>query len=258
MKRLLFAPLLLLTANAASAYEFNLQFPVPAGARNLVVAGYSIDPVGKTVLGNCSYVVYSACSGRGCHSVPHHYNNTCTWDFHGNLLHVVSGAPPQQVPLSQNGTEIIYALDGKVSTGRDSRGFGFVNTPAAHYSWQTPDGTYQVIPYAPYMVAATLISDGDLSLKIKKTAVAAVVSGAITPSAGKAAITDDSCSAVVSPGSSCTITVTYDPTKVSCTNSGYGYAYTGIDLSLSSNAGLKQDFTQRYTVTGVPLCDNNN
>jgi hypothetical protein len=41
-----------------------------------------------------------------------------------------------------------------------------------------------------------------------------------------------------------------------CTASPYGYAYTGIDLSLVTDAGINTDFTQRFTVTGVPICDD--
>ncbi len=41
-----------------------------------------------------------------------------------------------------------------------------------------------------------------------------------------------------------------------CTGSPYGYAYTGIDLSLSTNSPTNTDFTQKYTVTGVPMCDD--
>jgi len=44
--------------------------------------------------------------------------------------------------------------------------------------------------------------------------------------------------------------------SIMCTYSPYGYAYTGIDLALATDAGANKDFTQRFTVTGVPICDD--
>jgi len=32
--------------------------------------------------------------------------------------------------------------------------------------------------------------------------------------------------------------------------------YTGIDLALATDAGTNKDFTQRFTITGVPICDD--
>jgi hypothetical protein len=52
------------------------------------------------------------------------------------------------------------------------------------------------------------------------------------------------------------VTISYDPTTITCTYSPYGYAYTGIDLALATDAGTNKDFTQRFTVTGVPICDD--
>lgn len=254
MKRAVFTLIFLLVANAASAYEFHLQFPVPSGARGLTVVGYQL--AGNTVVGNCSYSTTSACSGRGCHVITTYHYNTCTWDLYGNLLSVAAGAPPAQAPLYTNGTEIVYAVTGSITTGRDSGGFGFVDTPAAHYSWQTPNGAYAVIPYAPYGVSATLVSDGDLAVNFGPASVVAQVSGTITPSPGNASISSNTCTGSLAPLSTCTVTVTYDPTAIACTASPYGYAYTGIDLSLSTNSGTNPDFTQKYTVTGVPICDD--
>ncbi len=198
----------------------------------------------------------SACSGRGCHVITTYHYNTCTWDLYGNLLSVAAGAPPAQSPLYTNGTEVVYAVSGSSTTGRDTGGFGFVDTPAAHYSWQTPNGAYEVIPDAPYSVSATLVSDGDLPLNFGPASVVAQVSGTITPSPGKASISSNSCTGSLAPLLTCTVTVTYDPTTIACTPSPYGYAYTGIDLSLSTNSGTNPDFTQKYTVTGVPICDD--
>jgi len=258
MKRILSALISLCFVQVASAYEYHLQFTPQSGARGLVVAGYGF--TGNTVVGNCSYYTVSACSGRGCRPKTTYHYNTCTWDLYGNLLSVATGAPPAQSPLYTNGTEIVYAVSGSDTTGRDIRGFGFVATPSAHYSWQTPNGAYVVIPYAPFTVAATLISDGDLALNFGGgaggTSIVAQVSGTITPSPGAAYITNTTCTGSLAPGLTCTVTVTYDPTTITCTGSPYGYAYTGIDLLLSSDSGANTDFTQKYTVTGVPICDD--
>jgi hypothetical protein len=256
MKRTLFTLIFILVANVASAYEFHLQFSAPSGARALTVIGYQF--AGNTVVGNCSYYTVSSGSGRGggYRSIKTYFNQTCTWDFSGNLLSVATGAPPAQSPLYTNGTEIVYAVSGSDTTGRDTGGFGFVDTPAAHYSWQTPNGAYAVIPYAPYIVSATLISDGNLALNFRGASVVAQVSGTITPSHGNAYISNTTCTGSLAPGLTCTVTVTYDPTTIACTGSPYGYAYTGIDLSLSTDSGTNTDFTQKYTVTGVPICDD--
>ena len=92
----------------------------------------------------------SASSGRGGHNVTTYHYNTCWRDLFGNLISLTpqSSAPMTPTPLSQTETEIVYAVYGTSGTGSDTRGFGFVDTPAPHYSWQTPNGGYAVIPYA--------------------------------------------------------------------------------------------------------------
>ena len=256
MKRTAFTLALILVANVASAYEFHLQFSAPSSARGLTVIGYQF--AGNTVVGTCSYYTVHSGSGRGggYRTTKTYFNQTCTWDLYGNLLSVATGAPPAESPLYTNGTEVVYAVSESTTTGQDTGGFGFVDTPAAHYSWQTPNGTYAVIPDAPYTVPATLISDGDVALSFGAAVVVAQVSGTITPAPGDASISNNTCTGSLAPGSTCTVTVTYDPTTIPCTASPYGYAYTGIDLSLSTNSGTNKDFTQKYTVTGVPICDD--
>lgn len=259
MKRTLLTVVFLLVAlaaNVASAYEYHLRYAPPAGGRLLGVAGYKY--AANTVIGSCNYSVSSACSGRGCHSVTTYYYNTCTWDLFGNLLSVATGPITAPPVIATVGYETEYALNPNNppggTTGRDTRGFGYVDTPSPHYSWQTTNGAYYVIPDASYLVSATLVSDGDLALNISAASVAAQVSGTITPTPGTATI-GNSCVGSLVPGATCTVTATYDPTSIACTGSPYGYAYTGIDLSLTTNSGTKADFTQRYTVTGVRICD---
>jgi len=176
--------------------------------------------------------------------------------LYGNLLSLTPGAPTAPPPLYQIGTEIVYAVSGSSRTGRDIRNFGFVATPSAHYTWETLNGGYVVIPDTVYPIHVTLISDGDLDLNVTGARVVAEAYGTYTPSPGKAVVSANTCKGRGAPGETCTVTVSYDPRAISCTYSPYGYAYTGIDLSLVTNAGANTDFTQRFTVTGVPTCDD--
>ena len=250
MRRLVLALIFLSIASAASAYEYPLSFATPPGGHILSVAGYYF--VNNTVVGDCSYTITGVCSGRGCHPPPPtYYYNTCTWDLYGNLLSKIAGAPALPAPLYTVGTETVYA-SGFSTTGHDSRNFGFVATPSSHYSWQT-NGGYADISDAPYMVQATLTSDGDYVLNVSNAAVTPQIYGTVTPSAGNASVTGNTCQAVW-PGATCTITVTYDPTAIMCTYSPSGFAYTGIDLSLTTDSAANTDFIERFTVTGVMIC----
>jgi hypothetical protein len=255
MKRLLLT-LFLLGAHVACAYEFKLQFTPPGGAQGVVIAGYLFN--GNFVDGNCSYYTVSAGSGRGAHSTKTYHYNTCSWDLFGNLISLspVPAAPLAPPPLSQTGTETVYSFSGSGSTGLDSRGFGFVNTPSSHYSWQSVSGGYVVIPYSAYTIAATVISDGDYPLDFDGAAVTSSVSGTITPSPGTATVLTTTCADPVAVGATCSVTIIYKPTTIACTYSPYGYAYTRVDLSLVTDAGANINFTQGFTVTGVPICSD--
>ena len=220
MKRAVLSLMFMLVGNVAPAYKFHLQFPVPPNSRNLTVIGYRFTE--NTVEGDCSYHMVSACSGRACHPIITYHYNTCTWDLYGNLLSVAAGAPPAQSPLYTSGTEIVYAASGTSTTGRDTGGFGFANSPAAHYAWQTPNGAYDVIPDTPHAVPATLISDGDLALNFGAASVVAQVSGTITPSPGEAYISQNTCIHSLALGLTCTVTVIYNPKTIACTDSPYG------------------------------------
>ncbi len=127
-------------------------------------------------------------------------------------------------PLYQTGTEIVYATSGTIRTGLDARNFGFVPTPSSHYTWQTPNGGYAVIPDAAHSIEATLISDGDYALNFAGAKVVPQIFGTITPSPGSAIVSPNTCVGAVAPGRTCTVTVTYNPTTISCTYSPYGYA----------------------------------
>ena len=255
MRRFLLT-LILCGAPMAYAYEYQLQFTPASGARGLTVAGYQFST--DTVVGDCSYYTATSGSGRGSRSTTTYHYNVCMWDLYGNLISLTPVSSPlaAPTPLQQTGTEIVYAVNGASSTGRDTRGFGFVNTPSSHYSWQTPSGGYAVIPYAVYTITATLVSDGDFPLVYDGGSVIASVSGTYTPSPGTATVSSTTCPSSVPAGSACSVTVSYNPTTIKCTGSPYGYAYSGIDLSLITDAGGSKDFTEGFTVTGVPVCDD--
>src|SRR3989442_398809 len=225
--------------------------PVPfssaSGARGLVVAGYALaaDPVrGTIVVGNCSYYTVRSGSGRGggYRTITPYYNQTCTWDPYGNLLNVASGAPTIPGPIAIKGTQTIYAANQGIYTGTDSAlpGGGFVYTSGSHYSWLTPN-PYAVIQQALYTVTVTLKSDGDIPLTVSSVQASAL--------AGQASVTSTTCSGQIAIGSTCSATVTYDPTRL---RSATGLAYDTLDIHVNSDAGRTLDFVQRYTIVLTP------
>jgi len=237
-------------AQAAQAYEYRLQFTTAGGAiRNVVVAGYAIDE--STVTGVCSYDRAGTCSGRGCRSVIYHYPGTCTWDLYGNLLSRVPGAPAAQNPLYVIGTETVYASNGISSTGSD-KAFGFVDTPSSHYSWQTPSGGYGSFDASQSTIPVTLVSDGDFDLSFDG-ASATVQSYSIYNEPGAVSV-ETSCTDPVLVGSPCTVVIHYEPPA--CTASPYGFAYIGIGLSASTDAPAGTDWSERFTIIGVPICED--
>jgi hypothetical protein len=248
--------LTLLGTHVAYAYEYKLQFTPQGGATGLVIAGYQFN--GNTISGNCTYYITSPGSGRGSHGTTTYHDNQCSWDLFGNLISLmpVAIAPAAPPVISQIGTETVYAVSGASSTGHDTRGFGFVTTPSSHYTWETVSGGIAVIPDALYLVTATLISDGDFPLIFDGAHVTSSVSGSITPAPGTATVAATTCGSSVPVGSTCSVTVAYNPGTIKCTASPYGYAYTQIDLSLVTDAGANSDFTLRFTVTGVRRCDD--
>jgi uncharacterized repeat protein (TIGR03803 family) len=229
--------------------EYALQFTPAAGARGLVVAGYTLaaDPAhGTVVIGNCSYYTVTSGSGRGggYRTVTTYHYQTCTWDAYGSLLSVAAGAPVAPPPLSVNGSQTIYASDtvSGIYAGVDSAlaSRGFVFTPGSHYSWLTPN-PYAVIPQAIYTVTMTLKSDGNMPL-----GVSSVQAGAL---AGTASVSTTTCTGAIPVGSTCDVTVRYDPTHL---QSPTGLAYDTLTIHLNADSGQTADWTQRYTIQLTP------
>lgn len=240
------------TSGGGNVYP--LQFTPAAGARGLVVAGYALvaDPVaGLRVLGNCSYNTVHSGSGRGggYHTVTTYYNQTCTWDLYGNLLTITPGLPVAPPPVSVTSTQTIYATDPSgVYTGTDSTvpGRGFVYTPGAHYTWLTSNAYAVLQQQTPYTFTITLKSDGDLPLTVFGAQASAV--------AAQATVNSTTCSGAIPVGSTCSVTVTYDPSAL---RSPTGLAYDTLDVKVLTDAGQAHDFVQRYTIV-VALSDEGN
>ena len=220
-----------------------------AGARGLTIAGYALaaDPVyGTVVIGTCSYYTQISGSGRGggYKTITTYYNHTCTWDRYGRLLNVVNGAPAAPVPIGTNGTQTIYASDqaSGIYAGVDSAlaTHGFVFTPGSHYTWLTPN-PYAVIAQAVTTITLTLKSDGDMPLSVVTAQANAV--------AGLASVTGTTCFGTVPVGSTCTITVRYDPTRL---KSPTGLAYDTLTVQIGADAGLAVDWAQHYTIQLTP------
>lgn len=228
--------------------EHPLQFTPASGARGLVVAGYALGAdanYGTVVIGTCSYYTVHSGSGKGggYKTITTYFNQTCRWDSYGNLLSVATGAPVAPPVLPVRGTQTIYASNQTgIYTGSDSAlpQHGFVYTPGPHYTWLTPN-PYTVIQQAPYTVIATLKSDGDIPLR-----VSSVQASALT---GQATVVGTTCSGDISVGSTCSATVTYDPTRL---QSPTGLAYDTLDIRVNSDAGQTVDFVQRYTIVLTP------
>ena len=269
-KTIVLAVLLLGLACTSRAYEYRLQFQ----GRNAHAVGEQINSDGS-VSGQASYFTQSC--GRYICGPETWYCVDATWDAQGNLLTsaVVSTAvtqnrAPSPCPVNgsvqyANGTEQVYAASGSSTTGFDTRGYGYIDTPASHYSWVTESGTqanggYQFIPFSPpSSFEVALVSDGDFPLNITSTIVSVIPSGSATQGTGTATVTatgaaNDCLSGPVPPGSTCILTVTFDPGTIRCTASSYGYAYNDLFLALASDAGNLADWKTIFTISGTPGC----
>ncbi len=227
-------------ASTAGAHDYPLQFTPNPGARGLVVAGYEFQ--GNHVVGTCSYHTVSGASGRGAGHAPvgRRFGQTCRWDMYGNLISVSPGAPAVPTVVSTKGTQVIYAVDANGdSTGTDLKHpeRGFVSTPGPHYTWLTPNSDGVLTSQMVYTMTVTLESDGDVPVNI--TNVKASASG------GVASVKSTTCDGQIDVGKTCSVTVTYDPTKLS---SPKGLASDTLRIDLTSNAGDAHDFIQNFTI----------
>ena len=229
----------LAVAPAAGAYQYPLQFTPHAGATGLVVAGYAIHR--GTVVGDCSYHIVHVGSGRGGRGSTTYYPQTCSWDLRGKLLGVAPGAPAVPAPLYTRGTQTVYALAANGAfTGSDTKLAyrGFVDTPDSHYSWLSSNANAPIQP-APYTFTATLTSDGDVPLHVSSVTVSAVHAPAV--------VNGTTCNGQIAVGSSCSITVTYDPSGLCSPPSGL--VHDRLVVSVTSDAGQANDMIQSYTIS---------
>jgi hypothetical protein len=243
MKRLIgvLAFCLLGVAQVAMAYEFPLQFKANPGYRGLVVAGYYFQ--GTNVVGTCSYFTVSgggSGKGGGARGKVKSYAQTCTWDLHGNLLSMTPGAPQAPTPVATKGDQIIYAIDPVSGdyTGTDKKlpERGFVNSPGPHYTWVTLNNTAPLLGSIAYTLTVTLKSDGDAAVDISKVKVSALK--------GDAKLKSTNCEAAIDVGKTCSVTLTYDPTKVT----GIDEVTDTLRVDLTSNAGGASDFIQNFII----------
>jgi len=230
---------LVILSPAARAYEYALQFTPNAGARGLVVAGYHF--VGNQVVGNCSYYTVTGSSGKGGGGQTRKsYNQTCTWDMHGNLVNIdTTAGPTAPHPLSSSKGVVIYDQNAAGdTTGTDLKEpeKGFVSTPGGHYTWQTPMNS-AVLHDQVYTVTVSLKSDGDVPVDIS----------AVTPSALHGAVTlkSTTCTGAIAKGKTCSISATYDPTQLLFTD---GVAKDTFRVDVATDAGAPHDFVQKYTI----------
>ena len=231
----------LLVIQLGQAHEYTLQFTPNPGARGLIVAGYRFEGAGDVVAGNCSYYIMTNATGRGgAVRGKKNYDQTCRWDLYGNLLSIAPGAPSIPQPLSNTDGVIVYARNAAgVTTGLNTRGadHGFVNTPGPHFTWLTPD-TLAVVPGAiVYTHVVTMKSDGDQSVNITRVQASA--------HAGVISVQNSTCAGQIAVGKTCSVTLRYDPTKLT---SSVGLVKDTLTVDVDSDAGGSPDFVQTFLV----------
>jgi hypothetical protein len=293
-KAILGLALLVLSATTAQAYEYKLQYGVPAVYNTYgKVAGY-LRVVGDTYNadGTISGVISfdsRSCGTRYCGAATF-YCATATWDAQGNLVGSTSPVVAPFVSLNSyqlntacesnpvlavNGSEYVYTDNGSSFAGFDAKwvnlgGGGFISTPASHYTWTIAPtnftgGAYEsntgyiVTPDNPITFDITVTSDGDLPLNITSTVSQVVSSGYYTNGTGTVMSVTGSClRGPINPGTTCTLTVAFDPTTIVSTGSPYCYAYNNLTLALASDAGNLADWFTHFTITGVRGCGVDN
>lgn len=272
-------------ACTSRAYEHKLQFTPyipynPVWGNSLVVIGeqFTLDANNQVngVTGLIHFVTVPSGCRYICPQTKHDW--TGTWDLDGNLLNVVQTAwtPQQSIGTTAATTptaglvETIYAEatlpnGNAITTGQDARHYGYVDTLQSHYTWSlyTVPAEYTlghfVIPRTPpFVFSVNLLSDGDLPLNITSTISQVTVSGSYTNGTATATYVpqpSDCLSGPVTPGTSCSIQISFDPSTIIGTASPYGYAYNNYDRALASDAGNTPDFYVSFTITGFTSPD---
>jgi len=224
-----------------------------------------------SVQGNVKY--YTTPSGCRYVCPKTYYNFVGTWDALGNLISQTVGSLPSQPVLYVNGNEQVYAQaiapTGASTTGFDSRGYGYVDIPASHYTWQTPNNQFVTIPDQQHIFQVALNSDGDFPLNLEGSSVRAAARGYYNQTSGTATIistTDpNDCANVMAAqsaagtpgipvGTSCSFTILYDPNSPTTmkTSSPYGLAYVDLTLKITTDAGNLSAWGASLTITGAP------
>lgn len=274
---------LLLLALSASGfgYEHKLQFnafipynPV-VGPVTVIGERFNTNSSGNIV--SLSGSIHFTTVPSGCRYICPRTSHdwTGTWDLDGNLLSVAQtpwgaqqpiGIGSSTTPLAETNNEAIYAEgilpnNNVITTGQDALyRYGYVDTIQSHYTWSQTTIPVEYVPghfviprTPPFVFSLSLMSDGDLPLNITSTIAQVTASGYYTNGTGTATYMPqpgDCLSAPVTPGTSCVVQISFDPSTIISTGSPYGYAYNNFSLALASDAGNLADFLVAFTITG--------
>ena len=111
---------------------------------------------------------------------------------------------------------------------------------------------YAVTVVVSFTSSAGWIVCGSLHVSVPPAAINAPPSGKGTSTEsprGGAQVTSTTCAGEIPVGSTCDVTVAYDPTRL---QSPTGLAYDTLDLAVASDAGQVHDFVQSYTIVLTP------
>lgn len=273
-------------ACTSRAYEHKLQFTPyipynPVWGNSLVVIGEQFTLDANNHMNGVTGLIHFVTVPSGCRYVCPKTNHdwTGTWDLNGNLLGTTPVAWTPQQPIgtalsttpTAGVTETIYAQGilpngNAITTGQDAYRHGYVDTIQSHFVWpilssgfpdtnplESTPGHFVIPRTPPFVFSVNLLSDGELPLNITSTISQVTVSGSYTNGTATATYVpqpSDCLSGPVTPGTSCSIQISFDPSTIIGTASPYGYAYNNYDLALASDAGNTPDFFVSFTITG--------
>ena len=118
---------------------------------------------------------------------------------------------------------------------------GYVDTPSAHFTW----GPFTA-PGGPGVqtVTMSLVSDGDMPLDMASVTE--------TTSLARSHMTSTNCIGVIHAGSSCSISIYYDPTRLAYPT---GLMYDTLTVTAQSNSPQAGTFSSHFTIR-VRVGDN--